>query len=131
MAYLDTNVVVRLLLGDDLAQAQAAEKLVASEKCNVTPSVLMETEWVLRSGYGLNSKTIAESFKSFLMLENISASEPTITQRVLDAFGSGLDFADALHAIQCKEGEKFATFDKQLAINASKIGFSGVRLLKN
>jgi predicted nucleic-acid-binding protein len=130
MAYLDTNVVVRLLVGDDRAQARAAEKLVASEKCCVSPSVFMETEWVLRSGYGLSRKTIAESFKGFLMLENIITSEPILIQRVLDAFESGLDFADALHAIQSKEGEKFVTFDKQLVTNAPKRGLRGVCLLK-
>ena len=33
MAALDTNVVVRLIVGDDAKQARAAEKLVASEPC--------------------------------------------------------------------------------------------------
>ena len=51
MAALDTKVVVRLMVGDDAAQARAAEKLVAAEPCTVAPSVLMECEWVLRGPY--------------------------------------------------------------------------------
>lgn len=56
MAALDTNVVVRLIVGDDTRQARLAEKLVASEPCTIAPSVLMEcsgccvaaTSWVPR-----------------------------------------------------------------------------------
>jgi predicted nucleic-acid-binding protein len=85
MASLDTNVVVRLIVGDDPEQAKAAEKFIASESCSIVPSVLMETEWVLRAGYGLDAITIAASLVALLELEHISAAEPAITQRVLDA----------------------------------------------
>lgn len=130
MAALDTNVVVRLLMGDDAAQARAAEKLVTSEPCTVAPSVLMECEWVLRSGYGLDAATIEASFRDFLALRHISPSEPVLTQRTLDAYARGLDFADALHAAQCPDGTRFATFDKSLAKRGLKAGLAGVNLLK-
>ena len=55
MAALDTNIVIRLIVGDDPKQARAAEKLVASEPCTVAPSVLMECEWVLRGSYRLDA----------------------------------------------------------------------------
>ena len=63
MAALDTNVVVRLMVGDDAAQARAAEKLLASEPCTVAPSVLMECEWVLRGAYALDAPTIDASLR--------------------------------------------------------------------
>jgi predicted nucleic-acid-binding protein len=130
MASLDTNVVVRLIVGDDPEQAKAAEKFVASESCSIVPSVLMETEWVLRAGYGLDAITIAASLVALLELEHISAAEPAITQRVLDAYSQGLDFADALHAVQCNENESFVTFDKKLVRKASKLGLLSVVMLK-
>lgn len=131
MASLDTNVVVRLIVGDDPKQAQSAEKLIASEPCSIVLSVLMETEWVLRAGYGLDTITIAESLVALLELENINAAEPALTQRVLDAYSHGLDFADALHAVQCDENESFVTFDKKLARKASKLGLLTVVMLKS
>lgn len=130
MAALDTNIVVRLIIGDDLSQARAAEKLVASEPCTVAPSVLMECEWILRAGYGLDAKLIAASMRDLLGLYNIEASEPVLSLQALQGYEAGLDFADALHAAQRAEGEAFATFDKKFVQRAAKAGVAGVRLVK-
>ncbi len=130
MAVLDTNVVIRLLVGDDALQAQAAENLVAAEPCTVSMSVLMECEWVLRACYALQLPDIEASLRDLLALENISAADSVLTQRVLDAYAAGLDFADALHAAQCPDSERFMTFDKLLVRGASKAGLRGVTLLK-
>lgn len=130
MAALDTNVVLRLIVGDDPKQARAAERAVASESCTVAPSVLMECEWVLRSGYTLDAALIAASFRDLLALQNIDALDPVLTQRALRCYEAGLDFADALHAAQRRDGESFITFDRQLARRAPKAGVLGVSLLK-
>lgn len=129
MAVLDTNVVIRLLVGDDVAQARAAEQLASSEPCSVAMSVLMECEWVLRSSYALTAVDIDAALRAFLALENISAADPLLAQRVLDAYTKGLDFAAALHAAQCPEGERFLTFDKKLVERAAKAGLRGVARL--
>lgn len=131
MAALDANVVIRLLVGDDAAQAQAAEQLVSTEPCTVSMSVLMECEWVLRACYAMQAAAIEASFRDFLNLENISAVDPVLAQRVLDAYASRLDFADALHAAQCPDGQRLMTFDKNFAKNARKAGLHGVTLLKS
>ena len=131
MAALDTNVVIRLLIGDDASQALAAEQLVSTEACTVSMSVFMECEWVLRACYALQAATIEASFRDFLNLQNISAAEAVLAQRVLDAYASGLDFADALHAAQCSDGQRLVTFDKNFAKNARKSGLHGVTLLKS
>ena len=130
MAALDTNIVVRLIIGDDASQARAAEKLVTSEPCTVAASVLMECEWVLRAGYRLDPKLIAASMRDLLSLHNIDASDPVLTQQALQGYEAGLDFADALHAAQRLDGETFATFDKQFVQRAPKAGVLGVKLVK-
>ena len=130
MAALDTHVIVRLIVGDDARQARLAEKLVASEPCTIATSVLMECEWVLRGSYRLGADVIAASFRDLLALQNIDALEPMLTQRALRGYEMGLDFADALHAAQRRDGERFATFDKQLAHRAPKAGVLAVTLLK-
>ena len=130
MAALDTNVVIRLLVGDDARQARVAERLVADQACTVALSVLMECEWVLRACYHLEPPHIDAALRAFLDLHNIRAADTVLTQRVLDAYATGLDFADALHAAQCPEGDTFATFDKPLVRGARKAGLHGVVLLK-
>lgn len=130
MAALDTNVVVRLLVGDDAKQARAAEKLAASEACTVAPSVLMECEWVLRAVYRLEPVLIASSFRDLLALRHIDALDPVLTQQALRGYEAGLDFADALHAAQRSDGARFATFDRQLARRAPKAGVLAVELLQ-
>ena len=130
MAALDTNIVVRLIIGDDPKQTRAAEKLVASETCTVAASVLMECEWVLRAGYRLDAELIAASIRDFLNLHNIDASDLVLTQQTLQGYEAGLDFADALHAAQRLDGESFATFDKQFVQRAPRAGVLGVKLVK-
>lgn len=130
MAALDTNVVVRLLVGDDAKQARIAERLVAAQPCTVALTVLMECEWVLRACYDLKAPQIEVALRAFLGLENICATDTALARHVLDAYAAGLDFADALHALQCPDGEQFATFDKPLAHDARKAGLHGVVLLK-
>ena len=130
MAALDTNVVVRLIVGDHAAQARAAENLVASEPCTIAPSVLMECEWVLRASYGLDAQVIAAAFRDLLLLENIDALDPVPTQQALGGYQAGLDFADALHAAQRRAGETFSTFDKSLVRRAPKAGLHKVVLVK-
>jgi predicted nucleic-acid-binding protein len=95
MAALDTKVVVRLIVGDDAKQASAAEKLLAAEPCTIAASVLMECEWVLRGGYQFDAGLIAASFRDLLALHNIDALESVLTQRALQCYEAGLDFADA------------------------------------
>ena len=51
---LDTNVLVRLLVNDDPAQAEQAAALIdASAACFVPITVALELEWVLRGAYKL------------------------------------------------------------------------------
>ncbi len=129
MAALDTNVVVRLLMGDDITQARAAEALVASESCTVSLAVLMECEWVLRAAYGLDFATIADLLAGLLALQNLDADDPALASEVLRAYAASLDFADALHALQARPHKRFATFDKALVRRAGKLGLDHVRLV--
>ena len=53
-----------------------------------------------------------------------------LTQQALQGFEGGLDFADALHAAQRRDGERFVTFDRQLARRAPRAGVLAVALIK-
>ncbi len=129
MAALDTNVVLRLIVGDDPKQAHAAEKLVAPNLHGGAvgaDGVRVGVARQLQAGRGV----IAASFRDLLALQNIDALDPVLTQQALQAYEAGLDFADALHAAQRRDGERFVTFDRQLARRAPKAGVLAVSLLK-
>ena len=57
MIAVDTNVLVRLLTGDDSKQ-EAARSLFAREPIWIAKTVLLETGWVLRGLYGLEETEI-------------------------------------------------------------------------
>ena len=90
----------------------------------------MECEWVLRAVYRLDPALIAASFRDLLALRHIEALDPVLTQQALRGYEAGLDFADALHAAQRRDGERFATFDRSLARRAPKAGVLAVVLLQ-
>ena len=129
MTAVDTNVVVRYLTGDDAAQARAARRLVDGDEITLSCTVLLETEWVLRSLYGYNRQRIHAALTAFAGLSNVELDDAARAARALDWFAKGMDFADALHLAACREGETFATFDRKLATAARKAGASKVRML--
>lgn len=53
MIALDTNVVVRLLVDDHPQQTRRARRLLEARPVIILPTVLLESEWVLRGATGL------------------------------------------------------------------------------
>jgi predicted nucleic-acid-binding protein len=118
---LDTNVVVRLLVNDDPVQTHRARKLLEAHTALVLPTVLLETEWVLRGAYGIDRPAVAGSMRKLLGLPNIAPGNADAIAQALDWFEAGLDFADALHLALATEAERFVTFDTRLAKRARRI----------
>lgn len=129
MPAVDTNVVVRYLTADDATQARAARKLIDGGGIWLSCTVLLETEWVLRSLYGYGRGHIHAALSAFAGLPKVELDDPARAARALDWFAGGMDFADALHLAACREGETFATFDRKLATAARKAGAGKVRVL--
>lgn len=120
MIAVDTNVVVRMLTNDDPAQATAAAALLENEIVFLPVSVVLETEWVLRSVYGLDRKAVARSLRSFLGVPTVTAEAAGRIGQALSWYEDGLDFADALHLASATEAgaERLATFDGKFRRNA-------------
>ena len=71
MLGIDTNVLVRFLVRDDESQFEKARKLIkrevaAGRRVFVSQLVLLETEWVLRSRYGLSKIEIIAAISGLL-----------------------------------------------------------------
>lgn len=127
MLAVDTNVVVRIVTRDNLRQAERARMLVERNDIFVSTTVILETEWVLRSVYNFDTAQIGTAVRSFAGLPRVTLEDPQIVSQALDWAGHGLDFADALHMARAKDCDAFVTFDEPLARAAKKAGAMEVR----
>ena len=118
MIALDTNVVVRLLTADHPRQTARARALVESGPVFLAKTVMLESEWVLRSGYGFGDGVIAAAFRGLLGLPNVVVEDSYAMAQALDWHEQGLDFADALHLASSGPAESFASFDRTFARRA-------------
>jgi predicted nucleic-acid-binding protein len=118
---LDTNVVVRLLVNDDAVQARRARALMsAGHEVRVAVTVLLETEWVLRSAYGYPAPQVMAFLRGLLGLPGLSTDHAHKVAAAIAACEQGLDFADALHLALSGEAERFYTFDANLRRRAAR-----------
>jgi predicted nucleic-acid-binding protein len=115
---VDTNVVVRLLTNDHPTQVARAVALFRKHAIFVPKSVLLETEWVLRYGYGIAPPSIAKAFLALMGLPNVTMEDAPTVHQAIGMLAKGIDFADALHLASSAAAERFATFDAKLAKRA-------------
>ncbi len=131
MAALDTNVLVRYIVQDDAAQLAAAKRLIS--RCVsqgltlfVPVTVVLELEWVLRSGFGFAKSEVLLTLSSLLSAAELSFESERALEVALQLFRkNSADFADCLHvALVTQANEQpLWTFDK----SAAKL--SGAQLL--
>jgi predicted nucleic-acid-binding protein len=121
MISVDTNIIVRLLTGDDQPQFKRARSLFEKESIFITTTVILETEWVLRYAYHFKPLKIADAFQSLFGLSNVQLEEPLIIAAAIEWHKKDLDFADALHLAKSQASRSFATFDKKLIKKALKL----------
>jgi predicted nucleic-acid-binding protein len=127
MLAIDTNLVVRYLTADHPEQSARAKALIEGAEVFVCTTVMLETEWVLRSAYGFATNQIAPAIRGFAGLSQVSVEDPALIALALDWMERGMDFADALHLAKAGECEAFISFDRRLAEAAARLGRVPVR----
>ena len=115
MIAVDTNLVVRFLVRDDEKQAARAASLIRANEVWISKTVLLETEWVLRSLYGFSTEKLVGSLRSLAGLPTVFLEDESVAAKALEWSQEGLDFADALHVSSAISADEFATFDEELA----------------
>ena len=126
---IDTNILLRLLIDDHSQQGVVAAALAARFQLVVLPTVVLETEWVLRSRYLFDRPTIVELLRRVTDYDGFIVIERQRLSRAVDAFSKGMDFADALHLCLTAAGETFVTFDRDLVrLAARHINHASVEL---
>ena len=102
MLGLDTNVLIRFLVADDLVQFERAQRLIRRESSNSEPVfislvVLLETEWVLRSRYGLKKFEISSALAGLLESNELRIEDESSVEEALFLWNdSSAEFADCL-----------------------------------
>ncbi|MBV9883605.1 MAG: type II toxin-antitoxin system VapC family toxin [Sphingomonadaceae bacterium] len=128
MRAVDTNVILRFLIGDDPRQAKVAERCVA-DGIFVSHGVLMEAEWVMRAGYRLNPTQIADLLSDLLEIACVEVDDREELRWAIERHRQGADWADLLHLIACRAQPAFATFDRTLAREAGPNAPVSIELL--
>ena len=113
MRAIDTSVLVRYLTGDEPEQAARARTAVDAGNVYVATTVLLESEWVLRSVYGFDGGEVAAALKAFSGLPGVSVENPALLVDALELAAKGMDFADALHLGAAAHCETMLTFDRR------------------
>lgn len=119
MLGVDTNVLVRFLVRDDEVQFEKARKLIrrevaAGRRVFVSQLVLLETEWVLRSSYGLPKNQIVDTLSRLLDTTDVRFEEEPVIEEALFIWRDvAADFADCLIGTQNRRlgCRATATFD--------------------
>ena len=97
---VDTNVLVRAVVGDDVAQARVAAKVLMDAKLvAVALPCLCEFVWVLRKVYGLQTGDIAVAIRALLAAANVQVNRPA-ADAGLSMLEAGGDFADGVIAYE-------------------------------
>lgn len=112
---VDTNVLVRAVLQDDVEQGCIAGKLLKEASLiAVSLPCLCELVWVLRRGAKLSKEDIALTIYDLLNADNVVMNRPAV-EAGLDVFEAGGDFADGVIAYEGNwlGGETFVSFDRQ------------------
>ncbi len=126
MTAVDTNVLVRLLTGDDRTQAAAARSLFASGPVWIAKTVLLETGWVLRRLYGFEEGAVRGAFTKLLGLENVHAEDESSVAAALALTSEGIELADAMHLSSRPPGATFVSFDKSFVQRARRAGVADI-----
>ena len=126
MIAVDTNVLVRLLTGDDSRQEAAARSLFTREPIWIAKTVLLETGWVLRRLYGFEERAIRDAFTKLLGLKNVVAEDESSLAAALAIAAHGIELADAMHLSSRPPAAAFVSFDKSFVQRARRAGISGI-----
>jgi predicted nucleic-acid-binding protein len=111
----DTNVLVRVLVGDDAEQGKVAEALLKkADLIAISIPALCELAWVLSRAYKTSAENIAASIRHLINASNAVVDRPA-AEAGLAFLDAGGDFADGViaHEGNWLGADTFVSFDKK------------------
>ena len=121
MKAIDTNILIRFLIGDDEPQAKKVYSIfknAESEKIEIFVPLLVVLEmiWVLESVYEISRREILETIGDLLLMPVLKFDQQSAVQQLVhSAQGNKYDLSDLLIANSAKINgcESVITFDKK------------------
>lgn len=121
MIAFDTNLLVRALVADHPEQVAVVRHLIGENTVFLSRTVLLESEWVLRTRYKKSRGQLLEFFTALLETDNTVIEASELVANALDWYAQGADFADALHLAACGAAVMH-TFDRGFCEDARAAG---------
>ena|SRR5947209_756750 len=117
MRAIDTNVILRLITGDDPRQTSSAEAFV-SRGAWVSVLAIAETAWVLAAVYDRKPADIATAIEMLLNHRDLTLQDSDVVAAALDLFRlrPALGFSDCLMIEMARKAGHLplGTFDRAL-----------------
>lgn len=124
----DTNVLVRIIVADDLAQARLAARVLSEAETVFIPLPgLCEFVWVLDAVYRLRRAEIALAVRAIIERANVSTDIAAVNVG-LDLLEAGGDFADGVIAAAGRGmgADSFVSFDRKALARVASLGVSAI-----
>ena len=122
MNAVDTNVIVRYLVGDDAEQAEAARALLdrftPEDPAFICREVVMEVAWVLERSYRFAPSRVAEALMDLTASDSLTVESPDDVAAAAHLYRQGVvGFSDlmVLSAAERAGALPLYTFDRRLA----------------
>ena len=119
--FVDSNVLLRFLIADDVEQRAKAKALLErganGEVSLLTgPPVFFEISWVLRKAYKKSREEVLDILTGLMGLPGLDLTDRSILEEALTLAGAaGMEFADAYVATLAKSAgaTELATFNRK------------------
>ena len=121
MKGIDTNILIRFLVGDDKQQTKKVYNIFKKIELDkgelfVPLLVILELIWVLESVYEISRTEILDSISELLLMPILKFEHQSAIQQFTTAsFGNKYDLSDLLiaHSAKMQGCETVITFDKK------------------
>jgi predicted nucleic-acid-binding protein len=125
--YLDTNVILRFLVGDIPEMSIKAADVIANTLCTTPIEVIAEAVYNLEKYYNYTRELVSEKIIDFISLKEDLVIEGNIVRFACNLYASSnLDFVDCLLDGYAKvKGNPIFTFDADLKKQLGAKFFNG------
>ena len=111
MRAVDTNILTRFYLHDDVVQGRIAARVLSAGDVFVPKTVILELEWVLRYVADQSEDKVIDCLAHLIALPGVTVEDREEIEAALGYCRKGVDFADALHLAASKSCSGLLTFD--------------------
>jgi predicted nucleic-acid-binding protein len=117
MRAADSNILIRIVTGDDAGQTEVADRFI-EKGAWVSTLAVAETAWVLRTAYRKNAAEVAAAVRMLINHEHLVLQDSDAVEAALELFQSrpALGFSDCLilHLARKAGHLPLGTFDRGL-----------------